>query len=213
VHDESTASPSPSAHLIAALRLALGHAPHDVGTGPERGHPRAAVALVLRPAGDDLEILLIRRAEREGDPWSGHMAFPGGRADPRDADTIATAARETMEEVGIDVAGGGEWLGALEALHPRSGAPAISVFPHVFAVAGDPTVRPNHEVGQAYWVPLAEIARPTAAAEHVHVGPNGSRMRFPAYDVCGNVVWGLTYRMLSEFLALCAGLRAGGERG
>ncbi|HET6763151.1 MAG TPA: CoA pyrophosphatase [Longimicrobiaceae bacterium] len=211
MHNSPTESTAASAHLLASLRRALGHAPHDVGGGAERAHPRAAVALVLRAAGDDLEVLLIRRAEREGDPWSGHMAFPGGRADPRDADTIATAARETMEEVGIDVVGGGEWLGALEALHPRSGAPAISVFPHVFAVTGKQPVRPNHEVGQAYWVPLAEIARPQSAAEHEHVAPNGSRMRFPAYDVRGNVVWGLTYRMLSGFLALCAELRAQGD--
>jgi 8-oxo-dGTP pyrophosphatase MutT (NUDIX family) len=194
---------------FTALRNALAHGPRDVGAGTDPGgrHPRAAVALLLRPAAADLEVLLIRRAERAGDPWSGHMAFPGGRADPRDADTITTAARETLEEVGIDVVHGGEWLGALEELHPRAGAPPISVYPHVFAVPAGTGARPNHEVGQAFWVPLGEIADPRAAAEHLHTAPNGVRARFPAYVVRGHVVWGLTYRMLSEFLALHAALR------
>jgi 8-oxo-dGTP pyrophosphatase MutT (NUDIX family) len=191
---------------FTALRNALARGPRDAGVDPTGTHPRAAVALVLRPAAADLEVLLIRRAERHGDPWSGHMAFPGGRADPRDVDTIATAARETMEEVGIDVVHGGEWLGALEELHPRSGAPAISVYPHVFAVSADAEAHPNHEVGEAFWVPLGEISRPDAATEYLHTSPNGARVRFPAYDVRGNVVWGLTYRMLSEFLALHARL-------
>jgi 8-oxo-dGTP pyrophosphatase MutT (NUDIX family) len=194
---------------IVALREALARGPRAAGVpAGEDEHPRAAVALVLRPAGSDLEVLLIRRADRDGDPWSGHMAFPGGRADPRDADTIATAVRETREEVGIDLAAAGEWLGALEELHPRSGAPAIAVSPHVFAVPAGTEARPNEEVHRALWVPLASLSAPAAAAEHVHVAPGGARVRFPAYAVGPYVVWGLTYRMLSEFLALCAQLEA-----
>jgi 8-oxo-dGTP pyrophosphatase MutT (NUDIX family) len=195
---------------IVALREALARGPHAAGVPREGDHARAAVALVLRPAEDGagLEVLLIRRADREGDPWSGHMAFPGGRADPRDADTIATAVRETQEEVGIDLAHGGEWLGALEELHPRSGAPAIRVSPHVFAVPAGTGARPNEEVHRALWVPLAALASPAAATEHVHETAGGARVRFPAYAVGPYVVWGLTYRMLSEFLALCAQLEA-----
>ena len=196
---------------IVALREALARGPRAAGVTHEGGHPRAAVALVLRPGpppAAELEVLLIRRADREGDPWSGHMAFPGGRADPRDADTIATAVRETLEEVGIDLARDGEWLGALEELHPRSGAPAISVYPHVFAVPAGTEARPNEEVHRAMWVPLAELASPAAATEHVHEHA-GAKVRFPAYAVGPYVVWGLTYRMLSGFLALSAQLRAG----
>jgi 8-oxo-dGTP pyrophosphatase MutT (NUDIX family) len=194
---------------IVALREALARGPRAAGVPHGDGHPRAAVALVLRPAtaaGGGLEVLLIRRADREGDPWSGHMAFPGGRADPRDADTIATAVRETREEVGIDLAHGGEWLGALQELHPRSGAPAIHVYPHVFAVPAGTQAHPNEEVHRALWVPLSDLSSPGAAAEHVHEHA-GARVRFPAYAVGPYVVWGLTYRMLSELLALCAQLQ------
>jgi 8-oxo-dGTP pyrophosphatase MutT (NUDIX family) len=197
---------------LAALRHLLAHTPRAAGVPDGEGHPRAAVALVLRPAPQGAEVLLIRRAERAGDPWSGHVAFPGGRADPRDADTIATAVRETREEVGIDLASVGEWLGALPELHPRSGAPPISVSPHVFAVPAGTECTPSAaEVQRAFWVPLATLASPHAAAEHEHVTPGGARIRFPAYAVDGHVVWGLTYRMLADFLELHARLHAGGE--
>ena len=59
----------------------------------------AAVAIVLAPDPD--AVLLIRRAERAGDPWSGHMALPGGRYEPKDPDLLGTALRETVEEVGV----------------------------------------------------------------------------------------------------------------
>ncbi|MBD0320648.1 MAG: NUDIX domain-containing protein, partial [Gemmatimonadetes bacterium] len=97
-------------HRIEELASALAARPPRRAEAEERV-PSAAVALLLRPSGDGPELLLIRRAEREGDPWSGHMALPGGRADPRDRDAAATAARETLEEVGIDVVRGGRFLG------------------------------------------------------------------------------------------------------
>src|SRR5262245_27327606 len=82
----------------------------------ERGWARAAVAVVLRQIGEGLDLLLIQRSERHGDPWSGHMAFPGGRQHPSDIDLFATAARETCEEVGIDLNVHGELLGHLDEL-------------------------------------------------------------------------------------------------
>ncbi|HET6231846.1 MAG TPA: CoA pyrophosphatase [Longimicrobiaceae bacterium] len=192
---------------ITALRRALAARAAQVHP-PHTPAPRAAVALLLRPAGDDLELLLIRRADRAGDPWSGHMALPGGRAEPADADSRATAARETREEVGIDVEAGGEWLGALDELYPRSGAPSIVVAPHVFAVPASTEAVPNHEVAEALWIPLAELAHPEAATEYVYRMEGGGSRSFPAYGARGNVVWGLTYRMLSQFLELHAALDA-----
>src|SRR5262245_34151321 len=94
--------------LIAGLRTRLSASrearPADFGE-------RAAVAAILLPRDDTFEILLIRRAERPTDLWSGHMAFPGGRRSPEDRDLLATAVRETEEEVGLDLARHGELVG------------------------------------------------------------------------------------------------------
>ena len=67
------------------------------------GSARAAVAIVVRPRVDEDEILLIRRSQRADDPWSGHMAFPGGRSEPSDADLCATAIRETRAAPGREI--------------------------------------------------------------------------------------------------------------
>ncbi|HEU4700285.1 MAG TPA: NUDIX domain-containing protein, partial [Gemmatimonadales bacterium] len=80
-------------------RLAAGLAAHRPVTANDPTLRWAAVALVVTPAPDSM--LLIRRAERAGDPWSGHMALPGGRHSRGDADLAATAMRETAEEVGV----------------------------------------------------------------------------------------------------------------
>ena len=65
---------------------------------------RSAVAIVLdKHASTDASILMIKRAEHKGDPWSGHMAFPGGRCEAFDKNGLATAKREMHEEVGFDI--------------------------------------------------------------------------------------------------------------
>lgn len=190
---------------LRALREALAARPARV-PDPEPGLPAAAVALVLRPVGGgEPELLLIRRAEREGDPWSGHMALPGGRAAPDDADAAATAARETREEVGIDVAGAGVLLGPLDAVLPQSSrAPRIAVSAFVFAVEAGTAAVPNHEVQEALWVGLDELSEPGAATEYLYELHDGTTMTFPAFGARGNVVWGLTHRILTGFLELYA---------
>ena len=93
------------------------------------------MALVLRAGGVGLDLLLIQRTEHPADPWSGHVAFPGGRADPDDVSLVATAIRETREEVGIDL-GGAEHIGALDEIQAvgRMRAMGLSIAPHVFAI-------------------------------------------------------------------------------
>ncbi len=189
---------------LQALRAALAARPARE-PDPDPAFPAAAVALLVRPGPEGPELLLIRRAEREGDPWSGHMALPGGRAAPGDADAAATAARETLEEVGIDVRAGGALLGALDAVLPRSErAPRITVAPFVFAVEAGAEAVPNHEVQAALWVPLAELLEPGAATEYLYELHDGTTMTFPAVGARGHVVWGLTHRILTGFLELYA---------
>ena len=169
-------------------------------TTPDRN--RASVALVVRPGETDLELLLIKRATVASDPWSGHMALPGGRRSPGDSTSIDTAVRETLEEVGIDLASRGSLLGRLDDVQPRSGAPKIVVSPFVFAVPGAEGVHPNHEVALAVWIPLGHLADRGSATEYLHALSSGSLLRFPAISYQEHVIWGLTHRIITQFLEL-----------
>ena len=121
--------------------------PRHVKTGAE-AKPRAgraAVAIMLREGEQATEMLMIRRATREGDPWSGHMGFPGGRRDPDDACNFSCALRETSEELGVDLARFGETLGELSDVNTgwRKDRPEMLVTPYVFRVATLPALTPN----------------------------------------------------------------------
>lgn len=171
----------------------------------------ASVALVVRPEPTDLEILVIRRAAFAGDPWSGHMALPGGRRDPIDADGLETAWRETREEVGIDLRESGTPLGRLDDVRPGPGAPRIVVSSYVFAVPPGTLTEPNHEVDLAVWAPLGHLAGPDAATHYLHALASGEALHFPAIGYREHVIWGLTYRILSQFLQLARTSGAGGD--
>lgn len=164
---------------------------------------RAAVAAILRPTARETEVLLIRRAERDGDPWSGHMAFPGGHQDPEDGDLYQTALRETFEEVGLDLREH-EHLGQLELVPAtlRGRHVGISIAPHVFALgAPAPVLRPNSEVAEIVWAELGPMARGELDAIKEWRYAGESRV-VPGYRVHGHIVWGLTYHMLRSLFAV-----------
>ena len=167
------------------------------------GTPRAAVVLLFRETPAGLEILLIKRAERDDDPWSGHVALPGGREEPSDASLQGTAVRETREETGIDVERDGEILGALEPLHPQARPMAIVVQPFVAALRKDPAIVASDEVAEAFWVPLATFTGPEAATES-QVRVNGTDIRVPSFRHGQYVIWGMTERIIRQMLALLA---------
>jgi 8-oxo-dGTP pyrophosphatase MutT (NUDIX family) len=163
---------------------------------------RAAVALVLRPSAVGLQLLLIQRAIFEGDPWSGQVALPGGRANASDASLVHTAMRETHEETGLDLARDGRLLGQLDELHPRTPVlPPIVVRPHVFALAGNPPLTPSDEVAHAFWVPLNTLRDP-ATTQESRIRVRDAWWRVPSFVVESRVVWGMTERMLRQLLAL-----------
>jgi len=180
---------------------------HPAAETGDRKH--AAVSLILR-GGSELEALLIRRAESEGDPWSGQMALPGGRRDPGDPDLLHTAMRETLEETGLDLHGAGKKLGSLEFLEPNTTRlPPISIFPFVFGVPGSTEAQvASSEIAEVLWVPLSYLYSPEASGT---VGiPLGETPRtFPCFRVGERVIWGLTYRILQDFFRL---LRSGPEK-
>ena len=166
--------------------------------------PRAAVALVLRTSGDDLELLLIRRAERAADPWSGQMGLPGGHRERSDRDLIQTAVRETHEEVSLDLGESGELIGALDDLGAvaRDGPVDLVISPFVFVVPGLAELRPDpREVRQVVWVPLSFL-RSTLARTVYRRAVHGVEIDFPAYAYEGHIIWGLTHRILEQFLAV-----------
>ena len=159
------------------------------------------MALVLAPHPDS--ILLIRRAERDGDVWSGHLAFPGGRASPSDPDLGFTAVRETMEEVGVTLEPSSR-LGQLDDLAPSSPVlPPILVRPFVFAIPEQVTLSPNREVAAAFWLPLSEFTRPEVLRPTEH-RRHGTLVRMAGYHLQEGVVWGMTERILTPFLELVA---------
>jgi 8-oxo-dGTP pyrophosphatase MutT (NUDIX family) len=161
---------------------------------------QAAVALIVR-GGDQLEVLLIKRARREGDPWSGHMALPGGRRDPTDASLLETAVRETREETGIALDQRGVHLGRLDEVRPQSPRlPRLSVTPHVFGVPSENRAYvASPEVEAVRWVSVDLLRQPETRGQVEIPLPGGSRS-FPCLHVADDVVWGLTYRILDDFL-------------
>ncbi len=164
------------------------------GEGPPEG-VSAAVALVL--AGEDCDLLLIERAKREGDRWSGHAALPGGRRQSGDADLIETARRETLEETGVDLARA-RLLGRLADVEPLSRRPPrVTVRPFVFALPFRPPVAAGPEAAGHLWF-CADRLRDCAGEADVLDG--GEHRRMPAF-LCGSyVVWGMTFRILSQLL-------------
>jgi len=165
----------------------------------------AAVSLVLRE-NEDPDLLLIRRAQARGDPWSGHMALPGGRWDPQDPDLLHTAIRETLEETGVRLHVDGDPLGRLAALNPATRRlPPITIYPFVFSVSpGTEADASSREVDEVLWVPLADLTSP-ASAGTVEIDLHDGCRTFPCLRVEGRVIWGLTYRILEDFLPLISG--------
>lgn len=165
---------------------------------------RAAVALILRDGRDGAELLAIHRSEREGDPWSGHIAFPGGRCQPEDPDLYATASRETFEEVGIDLRRVGEPIGQLDDLQAvgRGRRLDLVISPYVCRLTAPvtPVLNP-HEVQTALWVPLTALHLPDAKVTHRYE-LDGLVTRHEAFLYEDYIIWGLTYRILRQFLDL-----------
>jgi len=166
---------------------------------------RAAVACVLAGPADALEMLFIERAEWPGDPWSGQMAFPGGRVDPGDVDAEAAAQRETLEEVGLDLTAA-ERLGRLDdriAGPGRVGDLVLSSF--VYHLPARPALAHNHEVRMTLWVPVTALVAPARRVDHPwpRSAPLSSFPGILVGEPGRHVVWGLTYRVVEDLLTVC----------
>lgn len=172
----------------------------------------AAVAAVVHQARTGVEMLFIHRADDPNDPWSGHMAFPGGRVEEGDRDSLAAAIRETREEVGFELEKIGTLLGRLSDVPAvgRGRPMSLVVEPYVFAVEDRPVLDPNHEVADVVWVPLAFLLdrsnRSTIPWRHGEIS-----VSLPCYRYHDHVIWGLTFGMVDEVITLLEGGQGGGR--
>ncbi|MFM7272689.1 MAG: NUDIX hydrolase [Gammaproteobacteria bacterium] len=185
-----------------AARLVAAHRPRRKLL--RRVMSRSAVALYLHETrGEGVSVLMIRRADREGDPWSGHMAFPGGRKDAADRNTLQTALRETAEEVGFDAGSAARLFGRLSDIptHARLRHGPMVITPYVFGLRERPPLEPNHEVAETVWVPLGFLAE-RSNREKMRWAPNGVPLELPCYLFGGRRIWGLSLMMLDELLGV-----------
>jgi len=188
-------------HSVSDATVALARHVPDIAASREASR-NAAVAMVLndRP-GQGLSALFIQRAQHPDDPWSGQMAFPGGRFEPYDKTLVRAAMRETREEVGLaltqdmllgrlsDVSGG------------RLSMHRLAVSPFVFHLPGEPETKPNYEVANTVWVPLTHLGDPANIAPYVFP-QDPEKREFPAWHYEGYTIWGLTYRIIANYLRL-----------
>ena len=163
---------------------------------------RASVAILIRAGAADPEVFFIQRALYEGDPWSGQIAFPGGREEEGDATREETAIRETFEETGIDLRAHGLSIGVLDDLHPRTvRLPAVVVRPFVFLIPDPPEPVLSPEVSDSFWVPLSVLLDRSVWRDTTVVAGGLEMSRF-AFHHEGFVIWGMTERILSGVLEL-----------
>ena len=153
----------------------------------------AAVALLLKPMNDDSEVLVVKRVNSPRDPWSGQMALPGGKREPKDADLRNTVIRETLEETSINLEDRCRFLGTLR-IQCSNRKPEMNILPFVILLEHDPTITLNEkELEKFAWIPLKELAKHRGTARF-------SFGESPAYVIDDYVIWGLTYRIIEELL-------------
>ena len=151
----------------------------------------ASVALLLKLEGGRPYVLFVRRVQDSSDPWSGQIALPGGKREPKDKDLKETVIRETLEETSINLLDNCRFLGVMSTFQskPRPGH-EIKVLPFVILVKDEPSIRLNEkELEEYFWFPLEELVRNRATAKF-------SFGEVPAFIIGSTVIWGLTYRIV-----------------
>lgn len=157
--------------------------------------------MMLCGESDQMQMLFIERSKREGDPWSGHIAFPGGQEEKADRSLRDTAMRETREEIGVDLTSA-EILGQLDDVTGTTLPVTVAGF--VFNTPHPGELKLNHEVRDAFWIDLASLADPGRRRNYQFNTPGAART-VPAIDLLGPgrpLLWGITYRFVGQFLGL-----------
>ena len=158
----------------------------------------AAVVALLRECNKELELLFVKRAEISKDPWSGQIAFPGGKRCPQDNDLKDTVIRETCEETSLNLRKGCRFLGTLAPINSiqRLG---MRILPFVVWQLDGQEIRLNHELTNFFWVPLTELAKNEGTTKYLS-------KNYPAYVMQNNVVWGITYQISNSLVSMLQSL-------
>jgi len=178
-------------HIIRGVR------PMELVAANSCCRERAAVVAVILPVPGDLELLFIRRRVNPSDPWSGQVAFPGGRCEPGDRSLLDAAVREAMEEVGLDLRREGRFLGALGDVKPQN-VPTLRVTPYLAAVDCRPSLRLGCEVEEAFWAPVKALKR----VGYETMLSSGRQWRGQAFMYGRHIIWGLTGGIVEKLLSL-----------
>ncbi|HVX87404.1 MAG TPA: CoA pyrophosphatase [Gemmatimonadales bacterium] len=183
-------------NAVERLRAHLREHPPTAAAEPER--LLAAVALIVVPDPD--AILVIQRAASPDDPWSGHMGLPGGKRESGDPDLVATAIRETREELGITI-DHSMLVSPLDDVFPRTKVTSpFLVRPFLFAAPTRQVLVPSEEVASAEWLPVARLTDP-ATYQTVTLTVAGMERVVPGYVLDPErVIWGMTERVLTPLV-------------
>jgi 8-oxo-dGTP pyrophosphatase MutT (NUDIX family) len=204
----STTAPKLDGFTFEVIRRAIeSYAPKKANLP---GLKHAAVAVILRPNRESVaELLFIKRSEHPLDPWSGHMAFPGGRVDDTDPGLFEAVIREVREEIGLDLLSHGTMLARLDDVRAiaRGKRMPMIISPFVFEVDSIPDLVLNHEVVEAFWVPLTFFN--ASALSSLHYPTRWLTIPLPCYRYNDRIIWGLTFRMLQNLLKILTAVKKG----
>ncbi len=162
----------------------------------------ASVMVILREKKNEYSMLFIKRPQKASDPFSGHIAFPGGKMKKGDESRLDTAIRETLEETGIDLKKNGKILGELDDVSPIN--PKVNhyiVAPYIALVMGGVEVKPNEEVAEFVWIPLSDLKNEKTFEVRV-VEKSGMKLEDFTFCYRHYVIWGMTARILLQFLSI-----------
>ncbi len=181
--------------LFEILRKRVDLVPCD-GAPDEAGVHRAAVALVIDSLTDEDRLLLVKRTARPHDPWSGQMAFPGGRMSHQDKSLLDTVVREVQEETGFNLSDH-DIVGTIDDV--RSSSQPVVVTPFVVFLRKTVTLTlEEDELASASWVPMKQLSKPTMKHLIVQAERELYAEAIPYND---HFIWGLTLRMIKDLLS------------
>ena len=190
---------SQSRRILDALRQSLAGQQEPFRSDSKK--PRGAVAVLFKEEAEDLWLLMIKRSENPQDPWSGQMAFPGGHADSRDRSLLDTAAREALEEVGINTQHQ-EFLGCLRNIEPKN-APMV-VTPFLFLILREVHPTTSREAEEILWVPMSFLVNPKNVSS-VTVPIGQQEVSMGCYVYLNHVIWGMSFRIIRDIISKITG--------